>query len=70
MSDVMLHGVLNMPVELWSDCELDKAQRHSRYVQASKEIKRLSKCLEAANEKIEKLEDEVLDLKAMLETHE
>jgi hypothetical protein len=38
MGDTNLHGVLNMPPELWSDSELDKMQRHSRYVEASSRI--------------------------------
>jgi len=38
MSDVMLHGVLNMPPELWRDSPIDIAQRHARYVEASKRI--------------------------------
>lgn len=37
MSD-MLHGVLCMPPELWTGTELDKAQRYSRYLQASRRI--------------------------------
>jgi hypothetical protein len=41
MSDLMLHGVLNMPPELWGDDALDKMQRHSRYVEASKVIEEL-----------------------------
>lgn len=40
MSEVMLHGVLNMPSDLWNDNdELDKMQRHSRYVEASELIR-------------------------------
>jgi len=38
MSDVMLHGVLCMPPELWQDTEMDKRQRYSRYLQASRRI--------------------------------
>ena len=38
MSDVMLHGVLNMPIDCWDETELDKQQRHARYVEASKRI--------------------------------
>lgn len=38
MSDVMLHGVLNMPPELWSGSHLDVYQRHHRYIQASRRI--------------------------------
>lgn len=38
MSDTMLHGVLCMPPELWQDTELDKRQRYSRYLAASRRI--------------------------------
>ena len=38
MSDVNLHGVLNMPPELWQDNDLDKMQRYSRYLEASRRI--------------------------------
>lgn len=38
MSDVMLHGVLRMPPELWRDDPLDVSQRHSRYIEASERI--------------------------------
>lgn len=41
MSDVMLHGVLKMPPNLWSDSPIDIAQRHGRYVEASKRIEQL-----------------------------
>ena len=41
MSDSMLHGVLNMPPELWGDDAVDTMQRHSRYVEASKIISEL-----------------------------
>ena len=37
----MLHGVLNMPPDLWVDDAMDKMQRHSRYVEASKVIEEL-----------------------------
>lgn len=47
MSDVMLHGVLLMPSELWSDDPLDVAQRRSRYVEASVRIRELEALLEA-----------------------
>jgi hypothetical protein len=48
MSDVMLHGVLNMPPNLWSDSPIDIAQRHGRYVEASKRIKELENELSEA----------------------
>jgi len=41
MSDVMLHGVLNMPPDLWCDSPIDIAQRHSRYKEASQRIEQL-----------------------------
>jgi len=45
MSDVMLHGVLNMPPELWDNSEVDKLQRYSRYMQASRRIEDLDTLL-------------------------
>ncbi len=45
MSDLMLHGVLNMPPEIWGDDELDKIQRHARYVEASDRIIRLEEII-------------------------
>lgn len=45
MSDIMLHGVLNMPPELWSNDALDKMQRYSRYMEASRRIEDLNKAL-------------------------
>lgn len=47
MSDVMLHGVLLMPSELWSDDPIDVAQRRSRYVEASARIRELEAKLQA-----------------------
>jgi hypothetical protein len=38
MSDIMLHSVLQMPIDCWNDTELDKQQRRDRYVEASKRI--------------------------------
>ncbi len=38
MSNIMLHGVLNMPIDVWSNDALDMMQRQSRYVEASKLI--------------------------------
>jgi len=43
MSDLMLHGVLNMPPELWDNSEIDKMQRYSRYMEASRKIEQLQK---------------------------
>ena len=41
MSDVILHGVLNMPVDMWSDSPLDQIQRHARYIEASRRLRLL-----------------------------
>lgn len=49
MGDTLLHGVLNMPPELWQDGDpLDQMQRHQRYAQASELIREL----EAENAKL------------------
>ncbi len=60
MSNTMLHGVLNMPIDVWSNSDFGNMQRQSRYVEASKlileqeaEIKKLKmiiESLEANNE--------------------
>jgi len=50
MSDVMLHAVLNMPPNLWCDSPIDTAQRHSRYVAASKRILELEQEIEEKKE--------------------
>lgn len=52
----MLHGVLNMPPELWNnDSPIDVMQRHSRYVQASKYIDELERELAAVTEQRDRL---------------
>lgn len=38
MGDAMLHAVLQMPPDLWSDDPVDVAQRRGRYVEASRRI--------------------------------
>jgi hypothetical protein len=38
VSDVMLHGILNMPPGIWDNSDIHKAQRHDAYKQASKKI--------------------------------
>lgn len=35
----MLHGVLNMPIDVWGDTVIDKTQRHATYRRASERIK-------------------------------
>ncbi len=50
----MLHGVLNMPIDLWCTDMLDQKQRHSRYLEASARITRQ--------------ESEIAELKATQET--
>ena len=46
MSDVMLHGVLNIPPELWIDSDIDKMQRYYRYMEASRRIEDLERALQ------------------------
>lgn len=49
MSEI-LHGVLNMPPDLWDGGPIDRIQRHYRYIEASKRIKELERVLtEIAN---------------------
>lgn len=50
MSDLMLHGVLNMPPICWAGDPTDEAQRHGRYKQASKRIYELVGALQLAKE--------------------
>lgn len=50
MSDVMLIGVLRMPVDLWSDTVIDKAMRHGRYTEAADKIEKMTDVLEALQE--------------------
>jgi predicted nuclease with TOPRIM domain len=63
MSDVMLHAVLNMPIDLWDDSPLDKGQRHSRYIEASQRIEQLEKEKIALFEYTGRLEKENAELK-------
>lgn len=53
MSDHMLHAVLRLPPDLWSDSHLDVMQRHGRYVQASKRITDLEKACRQALEALQ-----------------
>lgn len=46
MSDLMLHGVLNMPPDLWTDSPTQVSQRFDRYQQASELIKSQAKKIE------------------------
>jgi hypothetical protein len=50
VSDVMLHGILNMPPGIWDNSDIHKAQRYDAYKQASKRILELEKKLQNANE--------------------
>jgi len=54
----MLHGVLNMPPNLWCDSPIDIAQRHGRYVEASKRIVELELELSEMRARCEKLQKE------------
>ena len=57
MSDVMLLGVLRMPIDLWNDSALNKNQRHSRYIEAAERI-------EALTERVAELERTTQNCKA------
>jgi len=46
MSDVMLHGVLNMPPECWDGSMIDMEQRYSRYLEASRRIEDLQRVIQ------------------------
>jgi uncharacterized coiled-coil DUF342 family protein len=61
MSDVMLHGVLNMPPELWSGSPIDVMQRHSRYLQASKYIDELTEQRDAVTLRLGKTQEKMFD---------
>jgi hypothetical protein len=65
MSEIMLHGVLNMPAEMWhKDSAIDNIQRESRYIQASKLIyEQADKIAE-----LEKRNSEILNRVAEAET--
>lgn len=43
MSDTMLHIILQMLPELWTNDAIDIAQRHGRYLEASKRIAQLKR---------------------------
>jgi len=38
MSEVMLHGVLNMPIDIWSNTLIDQRLRYLSYIEASQII--------------------------------
>ena len=46
MSDLMLFGVLRMPIELWDGGALDVMQRHGRYKQAADRIEADAKLID------------------------
>jgi len=53
MSDANLHGVLNMPPELWNDSEIDKLQRYHRYMEESRRVEDLNAALIAVTSRCE-----------------
>ena len=68
MSDAMLHAVLQMPPALWQDTELDRRQRHARYVEASRrieaqqaELDRCAAALTVLSERMAQMTDELTD---------
>jgi hypothetical protein len=71
----MLHGVLNMPPELWSGSPIDVMQRHSRYVQASQYIAELTEQrdglqsdIDYASDQLHKVTEQRDELKAWQES--
>lgn len=65
MSDVMLHGILRMPPELWEDDPVSTVQRHSTYVQASDMISNLQQQLDESNKKFDELLSELREIDCM-----
>ena len=66
MSDTMLHGVLNMPPEIWPDDEIDKLQRYGRYMEASRRIEDLNRALIAITSRCENWETDCSDEEVFL----
>ena len=62
MSDTMLHGILQMPPELWTNDAIDIAQRHSRYLEASKRIIELERERDEARRELDELRKNSLAL--------
>ena len=58
MGAVTLHGVLNMPPDLWVDDPLDQMQRHGRYVEASRLIVEQEERIRILEKRLAKLEGE------------
>lgn len=55
MSDeIMLQGVLRMPIDCWSNDIISVTQRHGRYIQAADKIESLEK-------RLKELDDRLLD---------
>lgn len=65
MGDTMLHGVLRMPPHIWCDSELDKAQRHSRYLEASERIIRQDDRIAELEAEVERLRADAARLKSI-----
>ena len=61
MSLTMLIGVLRMPPELWDGSELDKFQRHSRYIEAADTIERMEAVLADKDALIKSLYEHLKD---------
>jgi enoyl-[acyl-carrier-protein] reductase (NADH) len=57
MSDLMLHGILNMPIDLWNDDFLNQKQRHNTYIAASVRIYELTDAIEKIQALLEKAGD-------------
>lgn len=57
MSDVMLLGVLKMPINCWVDSALDAHQRHSRYLEAAKRIEEQQAYIEQLEQALVEITD-------------
>jgi hypothetical protein len=56
MSDTMLHGVLNMSINLWGKSHIEEIQRYYKYQEASQRIKDLTEALIAITSRCENWE--------------
>ncbi len=56
MSNTMLHGVLNKPISAWTKGVVDNMLRRSRYVEASRLIKKQEAEIKKLKEIIERPE--------------
>lgn len=56
MSDLMLHAVLKMPPDCWTNEDIDIAQRYSFYLRASNELNEKDAQIEKLQQTIDALQ--------------